>query len=220
MRPYKTLTFEKDCYIDFYDAPVAISVSGGIDSALLLYFLMKYSKNHIYITTCSNRSRHNRNARAAIDVVSVMSEVTGFNNFTHLIDYTGSSLGNITCTESYKDIVGRALKKLHTESKIFFSYTGNTANPPQEVMSKFVYECGTEFDRDPNTIRDIYEDIAIRPWTNINKRKIAEIAKNEGLTDILLRVSNSCETDKNMKEGHCEQCWWCQERYWAFGRYN
>ena len=41
--------------LKIYDGPIGIMVSGGVDSAILLYYLMKHTKDTIHIyTTGSN----------------------------------------------------------------------------------------------------------------------------------------------------------------------
>ena len=46
-----------DLEIELPEGPIGVSVSGGADSAILLYFLMKYHKHKIYITTLADRSK-------------------------------------------------------------------------------------------------------------------------------------------------------------------
>ena len=45
---YRTIDLN-DVDFNIYDAPIGVSVSGGADSALVLFLLMKYCKNHITI---------------------------------------------------------------------------------------------------------------------------------------------------------------------------
>ena len=68
----------------------------------------------------------------------------------------------------------------------------------------------------------------INPFFQVNKKWEAEVYKDFGLLDTLLPLTYSCEGDaKDTKTHtwHCgntlqyeKQCWWCQERMWAFGR--
>ena len=42
------------------------------------------------------------------------------------------------------------------------------------------------------------------------------------LLDSLFPLTYSCEGSIEATKHHtqhCKKCWWCQERYWAFGRY-
>ena len=47
--------------LDIYDEPVGIMVSGGIDSAILLYYLMKHCSNTIHIYTTGSNKKFRRN---------------------------------------------------------------------------------------------------------------------------------------------------------------
>ena len=38
-----------------------------------------------------------------------------------------------------------------------------------------------------------------------------------GIMDSLFTVTRSCES-VTLTEGHCGECWWCQERMWGFNR--
>ena len=42
--------------------------------------------------------------------------------------------------------------------------------------------------------------------------------------DTLFPITRSCEAwakdEEYHIEKHCEDCWWCRERYWGFGRYK
>ena len=62
------------------------------------------------------------------------------------------------------------------------------------------------------------------PWSNIDKKKLAEIYKKYTLIDTLFNHTRSCEwTSHNQGHliqnpglNHCGVCWWCQEREWGF----
>ena len=56
----------------------------------------------------------------------------------------------------------------------------------------------------------------------------AHVYKHCDLTDALFTHTRSCEWHEgfefngklvpNPEDEHCGECWWCQERKWAFGR--
>ena len=124
-------------------------------------------------------------------------------------------------------------------------YCGITSNPPRS--EKLFYEdyhkgfdipnvmghtmCSVEeapylYERDPEVKRSEGsngEDWA-HPFTNKDKKFVAELYKSLGVLDSLYPLTRSCENNQGYlpdpnNEKHCEKCWWCLERYWAFGRY-
>lgn len=117
-------------------------------------------------------------------------------------------------------------EELFEDENIKLYYTGITQNPPDDVSMEFgdafIGE-GTTIglglpDRSPDIIQSIWKkDGAVcLPFYNIDKKKIAEIYDYLGITDALLPMSVSCTF--NTDDTHCGDCWWCNERKWAFGR--
>ena len=61
----------------------------------------------------------------------------------------------------------------------------------------------------------------MRPLYLIDKRFVADIFRQFNLINSLLPVTWSCEGTIEASCNftvHCEECWWCWERQWAFGR--
>ena len=107
-------------------------------------------------------------------------------------------------------------------------YSGITCNPPDDAgLPK-----NKERNRDEDADRPIESRNGIKhyinPFFQVNKKWEAEVYKDFGLLDTLFPLTYSCEGDaKDTKTHtwHCgntlpyeKQCWWCQERMWAFGR--
>ena len=199
------------------DEPVCVSVSGGADSALLLYYVMKYYNSKIYITTLADRSKNLKNTKKSISVVSKCAELTSNTNFIHMIDYAD--------TQTLPNLFNLS-NQLFEDNLIKFRIHGITANPPNTILEKFNNITTEHTTRDPSVHRSIINGKYIRPWTNINKKIIAQMYIKENLMESLFPLTSSCE----WKEGspynkgvdpyvdHCGYCWWCQERIWGFGR--
>ena len=63
----------------------------------------------------------------------------------------------------------------------------------------------------------------INPFFDIDKKQLAELYNQYNITNTLFPLTYSCEGSAeltNTHTQHCEKCWWCEERYWAFGRYE
>ena len=211
-----------DLEIELPEGPIGVSVSGGADSAILLYFLMKYHKHKIYITTLADRSKFIRNPKKSLDIVAKVVELTENENYEHKIKYVNQQNDK----NIFKDLI-----TMHENGTIINFYQGITANPPDEItFNKEYFSSLTTEDkiRSPNFIRTIDVDggFMVRPWTNIDKKAIAQMYIDEGLLDILFPLTGSCEWQEHMPftEGvnpyteYCGKCWWCEERIWGFGR--
>ena len=107
-------------------------------------------------------------------------------------------------------------------------YSGITCNPPDSAgLPK-----NKERTRDEESDRPIESRNGIKhyinPFFQVNKKWEAEVYKDFGLLDTLFPLTYSCEgdaEDTKTHTWHCgntlpyeRQCWWCQERMWAFGR--
>lgn len=213
----KFIELDNNIQIPIIDEPIGINVSGGADSALLLYYLMKYYKSKIYIVTLADRSKFLRNSKKSIDVVSKCSELTGNTNFEHTIQYADKQL---------PEVLFNGLELLLKNKVIKLKFNGITANPPDNVLATFKTPTKEHELRNPMVYRDPISKFRIVPWTNIDKKVIAELYIKEGLIDTLFPLTNSCEWDgstsfnkgTNPYVDHCGQCWWCEERYWGFNR--
>ncbi len=206
--------------LDIYDGPVGIMVSGGADSAILLYHLMKHSKDKIHIFSLGNNDKRRLNLSIATQVVEKCIQLTGNINIEHHINYCETQTLNSLLVMP---------KQFIEEKRIKIVYNGVTANPPKKVLDTFKLK-SLEIDRDPNVERDVFtsDGLWYSPWTNIDKKIIASMFKEENLIETLFSITRSCAYDpthhyfiENVKDpgyGHCGGCWWCEEREWAFGR--
>ena len=67
--------------------------------------------------------------------------------------------------------------------------------------------------------RDLYET---EPFRNGDKRATFWVADHLGILADLLKISRSCEGNKELSNNwtqECHHCWWCYERTWAHETY-
>lgn len=198
--------------LKIYEGPIGISCSGGVDSSLLLYFLMKYSKNKIYIFSTGNKARQFKNITVTNNVIQKCIELTGNMNIEHHSTF---------CDHQTLSNIFDKLDYYRKNKLINIFYTGITANPPKYITDTFIEEV-SEVDRDPTIMREVLHNNnkAYTPWINIDKKKLAQIYKEYNLIDSLFVHTRSCEWEtqnvQDPKLGHCGICWWCQERAWGF----
>jgi 7-cyano-7-deazaguanine synthase in queuosine biosynthesis len=201
--------------ITIADSPIGIMMSGGADSALLLYFLLKHSKNKIHIFTLANQQKRITTTHSSLNVVSKCAELTDNYNFVHHITYEKE--------QNIKNLFKTPGQFLN-DSTIAFLYSGVTKNPPACVTDTFSAETTETSQRNPDVIREtLIHNNLFTPWTNIDKQYICKIYNHYDLIDNLYPLTRSCEWAPGWKvedpgNGHCGRCWWCEERNWGFNK--
>jgi len=210
---------------------IALSLSGGADSALLAFLIAKdivesNSKTKILPFTryrpWPEEAPRNWNVTRAKDVIQKIVEILETNVFLDLhVEYP--QIQRMMTVAEEREHVKDLHKKLvdFTKNQGYKSckfYYGVTSNPSKEVMieNDFLYDYRIK-DRDVKN----RQKRDTRPFDLVDKKFIAEIYKLENLLDTLFPITYSCEGDHNSTKNysvHCETCWWCKERLWAFGR--
>jgi 7-cyano-7-deazaguanine synthase in queuosine biosynthesis len=196
--------------IKLFDNKIGLYHSGGADSSLLLYVLMKYTTDNIHIFTCASKEKNYASAKVSNRVIEKCIELTGNNNIMHHTHYVDSQNDEVLFSPQKYYVAAGELDIL---------YTGVTANPPVEISNTFNEESTENIERDPSVERSVFihEYNIYTPFTNINKQVIGKMYDELGLTTTLFPLTRSCE-DRSLSDGHCGECWWCQERQWGFGK--
>lgn len=205
--------------VPIVDGPKGICVSGGADSSILLYILLKNSIDPLYIFTLAKDLNGRATAITSANVIEKCIQLSNNSNVIHHVYYKptqdNSQLFSVP-TEFYnKDII-----------KGF--YTGLTKNPPKDIGDSF---CGADLNtehnsRNPLIVKDTEHTTicglnakVFTPFINIDKRRIADMYKELWLMDNLYPLTRSCEVvDRLQYYDHCGICWWCKERIWGFGK--
>lgn len=204
--------------LDIYDKSVGIMVSGGVDSAILLYYLMKHSTSTIHIYSQGSNLKYRRNTIIAPQVIEKCIQLTNNINVIHHIEYN-----EVFTYDSLRVSPERAVMNGITH----IVYDGVTMNPPHDIAKKFTPELEFDTGRDDTSDNDMFHsnDRFYMPWANTNKKGIAQMYREENLMDNLFPITRSCEYDptcdyfdkvEDPQLGHCGECWWCKEREWGF----
>lgn len=201
-----------DLSINVYQGTKVVSFSGGTDSTLLLYLLMKYCNDDLIVFSRIFPVRHAKNLPLVTDLLKHLMSTTGRRNVYQVLTHIPTG-----------EIDFESFKRQFNPSIV---YTGMTQNPPAEVYNSWIID-----ERFPNReiIRDsdlslkpsIYYDHNIpmySPFINHNKKTIKQLYDDEGITDTIFELTNSCTDEISTELTHCGTCWWCQERKWAFGK--
>jgi len=214
---------------------IALSLSGGADSTILAYIVAKDivdKESNTRILPFTRRRPYpannprDWNISRASDVINKITEVLGKNVFLdHYIEQQPyGQLEKQTPIEEKEHLIilheqlGEKITAM-PNVKTWKYYYGVTANPSYEEMknNNFLSEWRVQ-DRDNKNRKKRNT----RPFDLVDKKFISELYEQTGMLDILFPLTFSCEGDYNISKNyttHCEECWWCKERFWAFGRY-
>jgi|GEM_PF-2041192 hypothetical protein len=198
---------------------IGIHVSGGADSALILYCtaLMIHSRDQLnevkiwptisYDAAAPNCKVHN----IGKDVVKYIQDLpigkSIQNPYLHTYHQTDID------TESKNTYLREARKYLFNIIGCDTVLDGTTRgmpglprptgsyDPNEEELIAMTKQPGIEF---------------VFPFATVNKKFIAAQYNHFGLKD-LSNMTSSCVISS---ASPCKECWWCKERYWAFGSYD
>lgn len=218
--------------------PVGVSVSGGADSAALLYILMKNLDNDIYIYNFIADYRKHALEKPFDDVVAMCAKLTGKKNIFVRKEYVSSASPEYMFNR-FTDIAN--------SGEVDLIYFGLTKFPPTDVWTNWEEKLSWSHIRlredgvtrpvfgisIPMPADDTLADPAITidrknrevvkadnrtyvPWVNYNKKDVAAIYRYLNIEDTLFSITRSCENDDH-PDSHCGKCWWCNERLWGFG---
>lgn len=207
---------------------IGIWMSGGADSSLLCYLLAeKIIKEKLPvkiqpITVDYKRPFAYKAVSIRILIEHLLNAKNIFNEHTvyHPPEntiWTPKELAEQFHIRNYENFKNNKFQVL---------YSGITTNPPVEDQKTFKWGILTDVEskRSANikkeTIRYFEKDggefFEIKPFFNVNKKALAHIYKEKNLLSTLFPLTRSCEKIGTV-HGHCGDCWWCDERKWAFG---
>ena len=194
---------------------IGLSLSGGADSALAFYWLLKTLSDrgqNTKVYTMHGYDTFRQVAKSYIAAENVYNWIV--NQFDmdvpplHTFAYNKSA--NVGKYEyHYPNFV-----YLQRKYDIVDIIMGDTLGMPDEGRPVF--------DNDPNDpdeqeIIQMSKDHPLRlPFASVNKKYIAEQYDKFGLEE-LSKLTVSCVGDDTVP---CKHCWWCRERKWAFNNYD
>ena len=210
--------------IDIHDGPIGISLSGGADSSLLFYILMKYASGPIHVFSCGNGNTNYHEPISAIRVINYCIKKLNRNDVyfhAHWVDA--------------KNIANMFAKELIKSCELTSLYNGFTRPPPEGAIVNYdttgpIAVGGvdhkkvlpTYWTKEHNAlIQEVFgvplggEKPLYTPFINFNKQELAKIYSFLEIQE-LYSITRSCES-LSLTMGHCGTCWWCKERIWGFG---
>ena len=198
--------------IDIYNTkPVGISVSGGADSAVLLYVLLKNVTQPLHIYTFLSEAKRTVAEPVVDRVINKCVELSGNNNIVHHKEYI-----DVQTPALIYGIMGDRIK----QGEVEIIYTGMTKFPPDDVINTFneKLESWLYENRKASEERPLYfgDNRFYRPFMNLDKKDISKLYSSLDLLDSLYPLTRSCENIYSPDQ-HCGKCFWCEERLWGFG---
>lgn len=218
-------SFDEGQVVDFNIPPeyknLAINLSGGADSAFLLWQLVRYLQDNdradssIFVLTCVNDRKGRWTARVATRIIDFIIQTTGTAQIRTHYCY-------------YRDV--QDVKYFHEVEDALFSQgtfhlllDALTANPPATV-EHLQQDREVSRDRIPGVTHQVLRDRPGRgyytPYKNVDKMWVADQYRRFGLIETLFPLTRSCEGFADATADFtvpCRNCWWCAERDWAFG---
>ena len=226
MEVLKTVSLSEGINFNLYKGPLGLLCSGGADSSLMLYFVLKNytGKDPIHVFDLANNPLDLKNTVAVTKVVNKCVELTGNHNVQlHIIHMKGDKPDG-------PEVLADMVKQVGVNINVLM--TGVTKNP-KEVLDTFTdeYGCTKDSNRDAPIPEDSLYDATdegyswiYTPWSLIDKQGLGKLYKEHDLMESLFPLTYSCEyysRDKmygDVGDKHCGKCWWCQEREWGFGK--
>jgi hypothetical protein len=214
---------------------IGISLSGGADSALLSYLILKETAADIYFTTQIRMWKTRPWQRyVALEVVEWFKDRFD-NRIEHIEGFIPPELEEPSCVpilDEYGKLKSgnRIILRAHNEFichtyKLEAWYAGVNLNPSEQ------FDGALEDRNSPNlpTIIEHMKVTVIHPFINIRKDWIIKQYYKNDILD-LLNLTRSCEGEFDnlsytnyipyQKVPICENCFWCKEREWAIEQAN
>lgn len=208
---------------------IGVWMSGGADSSLLCYLLAEKILNEKLSVKLKPLTVDYKRpfAYKAVKVREIIEDLLDAKNIfeEHLvyhppdgIDWTTAELAEQFHIRNYENFAN---------DKIQLLYSGITTNPPLEVQQQFKWgilkdvEAKRGADVKKETVRYFEKEgkefFEIKPFFDVNKKTLAHWYKEKNLITSIFPYTRSCEKIGEV-HGHCGECWWCEERLWAFGK--
>lgn len=235
--------------VDLFDKKqpeqILLSLSGGLDSAALLYLLLKYYPELNVIPYTGRDVTAPFDYECTLDIISFMRETFPNANLGAQQVYTFNIMDPEwrkkaeDCWEEEKIVMPDGTKvpratglsglvkiimmREHRQGLLkrfpnAMLMTGMTANPPVEEQHKYGFYDVAERRRDIKN-KNPWETRIYQPFINADKKFVAGIYKEEELMETVYPYTSSCvgfPDQTNYYIESCGKCFWCNEKKWAF----
>lgn len=210
------LVITDDIVLDLPAGPIGISFSGGVDSSLLVYLVMKQFKNEVvHLFTVSTVERNLSQHKITSDVLNKICQLTGnYNVVQHMLIQN-------TNVEGAANLQVLPNKMLYEQQIVTSILYGDNRNPPKNCGIDGIeqFEMFNESSRSPNGYRSLMISPGrYWPLTNLDKQDVIKIYHQHNILDTLFPLTRSC--GKEYGTSPCGTCWFCKERQWGLDILN
>ena len=224
---------------------VLLSLSGGLDSASLLYLICLYFPDTEIVPFTGQDVTAPRDYECARDILQYMRETFPDANIKDhdvykfdiwdeewrqlardkwdeetTVTADGKVIPKFTGLSGLVKVLflRKNVERLKTQYPKHTILTGMTANPPVEEQHEYGFYDVAERRRDrrDNPTRS---GIHYQPLRNVDKKFVAGVYKEHDLMETVYPYTSSCvgsEQDTNYFIKGCGKCFWCHEKKWAF----
>lgn len=227
---------------------VAIRISGGFDSAVLLYILANEISKHQVdvtinpVTVIKSNNRHN-----SLDKFNPTSTVNNILSFVRLkfpkVKINPSKFktcvdqNNETFLKTQNLLIQEVLADYNLD--VLINYNGVTKNPPLIIGNEYIEEIDQNHNKilvhsNPEKKRDkthpfgikdtvsvcFREDnvIHLEPFRNFDKRLTMSLADDHGILNYMLQNTRSCEGRRNNTNNFQTTCVGDHKCWWCYER--
>jgi 7-cyano-7-deazaguanine synthase in queuosine biosynthesis len=233
----QTIEFFTDPSLPSIPKHIALSISGGLDSASLLFLICKHYPQIKVSPIIGIDAYAKFDALCAFDIIECMKDRFPNHNildnqsftFDHRDPYWMEKANDLHNKDmatalapegTSKNIqMSEAIARIRAEIKYEWIVMGTTANPPDDYMKKHGFYDKAEHVRNEPHNRKTFVGNLYTPYINVNKRFVAGVYKENDLMDELYPYTSSCVgSPKQTEYGTvaCGTCFWCHERKWGF----
>ena len=224
---------------------VLISLSGGLDSAALLYLICYHFPDTEIVPYTGQDVTAPMDYECAKDILQYMRETFPTVNIRdhdvykfdiwdeewrqlarERMDKETTTTSDGTVIPKFTVLSGlvkvlmlrKNTERLRKQYPDHWILTGMTANPPVEEQHKYNFYDVAERRRDRRDNNPFMVKL-YQPFVNVDKKFVAGVYREHNLMESLYPYTSSCvgsEEDTNYFIKGCGKCFWCNEKKWAF----
>jgi hypothetical protein len=183
---------------------IGVMLSGGMDSAIMLFLLLKEIKENNLNVDLTVYNVPNVVDNAAVYSRQVIEYLENYFNIK--LKYVNIGDGRAEPLKLIRGPAGQLLKSQQAD----VLYSGQNQFPSEAANWNSYKEASGNFVRRSPDLPE--EDHAKYPFIKLYKKHILELYRLFDQLD-LAKITHSCTT---LKEEKCHRCLWCEERAWAF----
>ena len=195
---------------DYSGMNIGLALSGGADSALLLYLLAKMVKDRALSSDIICMHGIDTTMKIAVQPAEQIVEYVRnkFKNVNIILETFSYAIDPKKLNKNdYHQPYYNEYMKRHNIPKIIRAVTQGMPNSGRPIVDR---------DIPPEKLIKYSKDDITLPFGAVDKKWIKLQYRYYGIVD-LANITVSCIADQ--KEP-CRECWWCKERFWGFGNYD